>query len=152
MKIPNHLVKSFPISYENEEYVFCFYNCDSIKKEVDKMTPTSETHSFYIDSGRFFSEKIVSISGLFVIGKFDKLSKKFPYPFILDCDQPYVMEVKEGKIVKFKSLSELIVSVKEAMKGSNEKLKKIYGELCMEYDEEFVNDVLPYEDIIYYYA
>lgn len=152
MTISKDLTANFPIFYENEKYIIYFYNCPALKKEVDNLTSHNNKFEMHIKNATFYSEQINNITGIFIIGKSEYLTNKFPYPFILDCNNPILIEVVDGNIVKFKQLSDLVSTIRKACMVTHKNFnKEFYNDLCTIYGKNFLNEVLPYEDIIYYF-
>ncbi len=98
-----------------------------LKNLIDTLQ-NKEKIKFYITNNMFYSEDVEKISGTFVIGELDNISSEFPYPFILDCDNPIQIEVNNGSIIKFKQLSNLVKDIKEKHISTNKILdEKFYN-------------------------
>lgn len=153
MTIFKDIINSFPIYYKNEEYIFYYYDCDALKNEVDNLNLNSDKIKFCIQKANIYSARLNNITGKFIIGKQGRLSDKFPYPFILDCDCPILIEAANGKIVKTELLSDMVLSIRKAFISPG-KLhnKEAYNSLYAVYGKDFLNDILPYEDILYYFG
>lgn len=152
MKIPNSIVRNYPISYNNEEYFFYFIKSKTVEEIIYFLPPTSKK-MFYYEKNMFYSDDSnKTISGTFIIGKLGENSNKFPYPFLLDCNQPILIEVTDSKIIKQLTLTLLIQRILKDFKATDDSQKKnIYNELCKVYGAELLDEILSYEDIIYYF-
>lgn len=152
MNIFKGIIDNFPVYYEGEKYSFIFFDCDSLKKIVDRFNLGDAEIEFYVDNLTIRSEKISNISGTFIIGKIEKMTTKFPYPFILDYDCPILIEATNGNVTKFEYLTDLVSKIKKDFaKENKDKSKEIYRKLCSAYGEQFINEILPYEDVLYYF-